>query len=326
VTKQALFLIGCGVTKAAFPNAPSNDQLLRRLIESETCPTLDKYRKLCGWSGDSQIERFLTHTDLSWLGDKNYEEARRKINSEIASFFKQFRYPQCPDNAKVWLAQYAKILIANDCIVSLNYDALLEGALDTELAWHPKGGMGRVTNPLLENGDYHVNPMGISLLKIHGSEYFVESDIYKDERDRTYLAFSADPSIFPASAQYSYLSPTGVARSQPYIIAPSFIKVWHYQIVLLMLDALDAAERVEHFVIIGCGMRPEDSFLWLLLTRYTEGTTGQPRQVIIVDPNNAQSIKDQLLSYIPMKEDDVITLNGGIESSIDQLRSLLGRA
>lgn len=324
MSTQTLFLIGCGFTTAAFPNAPSNNRLLDKLIESGQSPTLEKYCSLYKLGTDSSIEQLLTLADLNQPAKKNYVEDRTKINDEIATFFRRFRYPKCDDNSKRWLGNFARMLSADDCIVSLNYDALLEGALDASRVWHPKGGTGQVKNWFIENGDYPENPSGIQVLKVHGSEYFLECDIWGDDRDRTTISLSADPTIFPVSAEHSDLKETGTRRTEPYIVAPSFVKIWHFQIALMMLDALEAARQAERLVIIGCSMRPEDSFIWLLLTRYVDGLKdGHRPRVVIVDPNNAESLRDQILRYAPLDDDCVFAMTEGIESSIEQLRLLL---
>jgi hypothetical protein len=91
-----------------------------------------------------------------------------------------------------------------------------------------------------------------------------------------------------------------------------------------MLDALKAASDSQNLIVIGCGLRPEDAFLTLLLTHFLRQPNWQDRKIIIVDPyanNIAQKVKD----YWGVNIDKcILPIEGGIEYSLNQLRDNLG--
>ena len=64
------------------------------------------------------------------------------------------------------------------------------------------------------------------------------------------------------------------------IIAPSFVKVFPSALLCLMLEALDAAQKTDTMILIGCGMRQEDTFLYMLLWHFIKIN----KRIIIVDP------------------------------------------
>ena len=98
-------------------------------------------------------------------------------------------------------------------------------------------------------------------------ENFVESSVIGKNKNQTGIGFNINSSIYPKSGANSHLG-GGALNPRPYIIAPSFVKIPHAEIAAMMLDLLDIATKAKSLAIIGCGMRPEDSFLRLLITRF----------------------------------------------------------
>jgi len=62
-----MFLIGAGFTRAVFPNAPLNKDLLAVLCKGSACTTLSKYSRKYK---SKDIEILLTHLDLEILRPK----------------------------------------------------------------------------------------------------------------------------------------------------------------------------------------------------------------------------------------------------------------
>jgi hypothetical protein len=129
------------------------------------------------------------------------------------------------------------------------------------------------------------NPKNIKIFKIHGSENFVESKVDLGKRSQTSIGFSANGSIYPISCEHSHFG-GGAHDPSPYIIAPSFVKIPHVDISAMMLDILDIAKTASNLIIIGCGMRPEDNFLWLLLTRFLNNVIEDKKKLVILDPSS----------------------------------------
>jgi hypothetical protein len=120
------------------------------------------------------------------------------------------------------------------------------------------------------------------VLKVHGSENFHRDRVIGSENDKA-LMFTVNESIFPKSGRLRHFC-YPEADSSDAIIAPSFVKVISSPFTTLMLEALDAASDAETLVIIGCALRREDSFLYLLVWRYLQGLLKGPRRLLVVDP------------------------------------------
>ena len=133
-----LFVIGAGFTKAVFPSAPLNDDLL-----SQVGPQPDDSPLGQVWSEYelSNIETLLTRFDLDLLTGKSRfgEDHRNAVNKQLADFVARFRFKQDIE----WLQPLTRI-------ISLNYDCFLEGFLDFHEAWSPKGGYHVIENPLCD--------------------------------------------------------------------------------------------------------------------------------------------------------------------------------
>ena len=99
---DSLFILGSGFTKAAFPQAPLNDDLLRAVVD-HSGTTLAQYHER--YKTDD-IERLLTQIDLDASEFPKHKEDRVKINSEISVYFSKFRFSQISHppsyNQKVW--------------------------------------------------------------------------------------------------------------------------------------------------------------------------------------------------------------------------------
>ena len=315
---ENIFLLGAGFTIAACPKAPSNTDLLGAII-------INGGKKLLEYQGkykSHDIERLLTQIDLDSLADEQIKEDRALINAEISAFFSGLRFPALEGNIPLWLKTFSKdILKQNDSIISLNYDCILEGVLDELEVWTPNGGYtSHIIHGLADS--IPSNPKNITIYKIHGSENFVESKVIGKNPNQTAIGFKIDGSIYPRSGANSCLG-GGAKDPRPYIIAPSFVKIPHVDIAAMMLDLLDVVRKARRIAIIGCGMRPEDSFLWLLLTRFLNKYQENRKKLIILGPS-AEEIWKRISNYwvgdIRIFA-DVLVIPCGLESGIESLVS-----
>jgi len=93
----------------------------------------------------------------------------------------------------------------------------------------------------------------------------------------------------------------------------------------MMLDLLKVAEAARNFVIIGCGMRPEDNFLWLLLTRFLNKTMNPHHRLILLSPSS-ETIWKRISKYWVgdiCRFSDVLIIPYGLEGGISTLESAL---
>lgn len=288
-----LFLFGAGFTKAVFPNAPLNQDLLPVICKGTTHTVLRKYHKEYE---TNDIEILLTRLDLQITVPKRKKQTalqtdRNGIERQLAEYFSQFRFKKEVLEGNNWLESFVKLFNENDAIITLNYDCLLEGLLDYHEVWSPNKGYIEVHN--FFEGDLPDNPKNILIAKIHGSEHFVISSGVPNQNKRD-IAFLINETIYPRSGKNIHFG-GGAIRPRTYIIAPSFVKIPHERIERMMIRVLGSAAKAKNLVIIGCSLRKEDSFLWLLLTNFLN----QPisgRKLIIVD-HKAENIKNKIIDH-----------------------------
>jgi len=123
-----LFIIGAGFTRAVFPTAPLNNDLLCQIVGSKDNSTLGRVWVEYG-STEIDIEMLLTRFDLDLMTKTScFSKADRDaIGGEIAEFVKRFRFQKDVE----WLHPFLQTILDNDVIISLNYDCFLEGFLDS---------------------------------------------------------------------------------------------------------------------------------------------------------------------------------------------------
>lgn len=316
---KRIFLLGAGFTKSAFPRAPLNKDLLEA-ISKDNGKTLSKYKNE---DKTNDIEKLLTSLDLKATERDEIKKDRSTINAEIASYFRKFRFSKFGADIPLWLKTFAlNVLNQNDAIVCLNYDCFLEGALDSLGVWSPKGGYARINNFL--SNSFPKNPKNIEIYKIHGSENFIESPVIGENPKQTAIGALINSAIYPKTSTHSCYR-YGTINSKLYIIAPSFVKIPHRDIAAMMLDLMKVAEVATDFVIIGCGMRPEDNFLWLLLTCFLNRISNPKHRLVILDPSS-EKIRERISNYWIgdiRQFDNIVTIPCKLEDGISRLESVL---
>lgn len=171
------FIIGAGFTKAVFPAAPLNgdllDALARKSTDSAASVLRSRYRT-------DDIEIALTRLDSDIAVSQSEggslaedgREFRRRIETDLGDYFSSFLASEELLAQTPWLAQFIDgVFTRGDVVISLNYDCVLEGALDCRGKWSPKGGYGSAFDDRIRGDDFSKSP--VSVLKIHGSASFV---------------------------------------------------------------------------------------------------------------------------------------------------------
>ena len=276
-----LFIIGAGFTRSLFPDAPLNRDLLRVLgaksSESASALLRDRYKT-------EDIEIALTKLDVDVASAQGTElrQLRRSIENDLAEFFSKFCASEDLIAQSKWLTHLIDdVFSSGDVAVSLNYDCLLEGSLDCRGKWSPKGGYGSsIDNPLASNDRTLMSP--VTVLKIHGSANFVIAP-YLDKPTARAVNFDFDERFFPRSARNTHFR-YGAGTGSSYVIAPSYVKIPTVEISYLMLDALTASSDAKNLIVIGSALRPEDSFLTVLVTNFLRQETWRSRKILVIDP------------------------------------------
>jgi len=348
-----VFLLGAGFTRAIFPKeplkAPLNKDLLPIICKNapSITTTLKEYYKELNKTNDIKI--LLTRLDLEIQIPKAKRQTalktvRKTIEQQLAEYLQQFRFGERFKEAKDlqkdenrWLESLAKELFKeNDAIITLNYDCSLEGLLDYYEVWSPGRGYAVVETTGIETSVQAMpNPKNILIYKIHGSENLVISPSLPN-RNKTGIAFLINESIYPKSGKCSKLRFGIPGESYSYIIAPSFVKIPHSQIEVMMVETLCAAAKAKNFIIIGCGLRPEDSFLWLLLASFLKNTTrvniqqsnypGQgDRKKLFVEDLYAEKIAEKIRNHCTDVDEfvEVKSFSNGLEKDVHQLIDIL---
>lgn len=311
---MTMFITGAGFTKALFPHAPLNSELLKVL--EEKYPT-SVYSDLRSRYGTDKIEILLTKLDSE---DSSANRLiRERIETELAHYFREFSFSEDCLRDSPWLTRFAKEAVSpGDVIVNLNYDCSLEGALDWHGKWSANGGYGRIENPLTVDQQ----PSAVKMLKIHGSANFIiapHADVHKHKS----IGFEFSEKFFPRSAKHAVFG-YGAGGGRSYIIAPSYIKIPTAEIAYLMLYAIREAGDAEKMVVIGSSLRSEDSALKLIVTNFFQGKNWKKRKMIVVDPY-ADSIGKSLKNYWNDAVSEQICLvcegiNTGMDSLLEAIR------
>jgi hypothetical protein len=303
---KRMFIVGSGFTRAVFgKDAPTNAELLPCLCQSKPAlwqGTVQRYQA-------SDIEVALTRLDL----DINKADAskaqliaeRQMIETDLAQFFRKFRFKEHLVESRPWVGSLMRSFFKpGDVAICLNYDCLLEGLLDRYGLWSLNGGYGQ-TGPVgpVETMGIQCNPSPVTVLKIHGSENFHREPVDGSEIDWE-IMFTVNASIFPRSGRNRHLMLPG-DDSFDAVIAPSFVKVFPYRLVMLMLEALKTAWEAEVLIIVGCALRPEDSFLHLLVLKYLQGRRKGPRRILLIDPH-ADSVCSRLSATLEYDLSDIL--------------------
>jgi hypothetical protein len=139
------FIIGAGFTKAVFPDAPLNRDLLDALAgkstDSAAAVLRDTYK-----TDDIEIALTRLDSDIAvFQGERGSlaedgHKLRRRIETELGNYFSSFLASEELLAQSPWLAQFVDgVFTSGDVVISLNYDCVLEGALDCRGKWSPKG-------------------------------------------------------------------------------------------------------------------------------------------------------------------------------------------
>ena len=316
-----LFIIGAGFTKAVFPTAPLNDDLLTQIVGSE--PDNSPLGQVWSAYGLSNIETLLTRFDLDLLtGRSRFDENHwNAVSKQLAEFVSRFRFKQ---DVK-WLHPLIQIISDNDVIISLNYDCFLEGLLDFHEAWSPKGGYGAISITPWENSLVD-NTRNIRILKIHGSESFRLMP-YFDRPNWLTVGLAINEGLFPRCAKNTDF---GCSPDHgPYVIAPSFTKQFNVELQCLLLEATRFARAARNVIIIGCGLRPEDSHLWLVLTSFMfiNNPSWKEKRTFILDQQASKIAKriENFWARRIFQDQNLVAIDSDLQSGIVQLQSELQR-
>ena len=194
-----------------------------------------------------------------------------------------------------------------DCVLSVNYDVLMDHALWDSGRWFPHDGYGL---SILEGGrmpEPIARPFSskegseIQFLKLHGSISWGAATVeYPTEDPLRPRSYELGNKIFLSNRAFTRLQPytsseaeqvktkSGVFEIVPLIVPPILAKPRSEEfncLSVLWQDARKALSAVSTLVIIGCSLREADNELANLLQDYLGRTYGGEPRVDVVDPS-----------------------------------------
>jgi len=316
-----VFIVGAGFTKAVFPDAPLNQDLLKVLASQSSTSAS---RSLLDLYKTEEIEIALTRLDVDIVSsqNENLRTLRQSIESELSDYFSSFCASDNLLAKSPWLSHLIDgAFSSRDEAISLNYDCVLEGVLDCRGKWSPNGGYGSsLCNPLVHNDETAKSP--VTVLKIHGSANFKIAP-YAGKPTASAVNFDFDERFFPHSAKNTHFG-FGAGTGKSYVIAPSYVKIPTVEMSYLMLDALTASTKANNLIIMGSALRPEDGFLTLIVTNFLRQPTWHDRKIILVDPQ-AKAISNRLKDYWGVNvSNQIIPIQDQLQISVERLLEVIG--
>lgn len=311
-----VFIVGAGFTKAIFPYAPLNQDLLGALAlksPASVSPDLrDRYK-----TDDIEIALTRMDVDVALSQGENPRNLRQSIESELAAYFSSFCASEELMAQSQWLTYFIdKAFSPGDVAISLNYDCVLEGALDCRGKWSPNEGYGSSLDNTFMCDD-RTSKSPVTVLKIHGSANFIIAP-YADKPAASAVNFVFDEYFFPRSAKNTHIG-YGAGTGRSYLIAPSYVKIPTVEIAYLMLDALAATTKAKNLIIIGSALRPEDGFLTVLVTNFLRQPSSSDRKIIVIDPK-AETISNRLKNYWGVDaSSQIVPIEDRLENSVARL-------
>ncbi|MDX9858463.1 MAG: hypothetical protein RBT76_11780 [candidate division Zixibacteria bacterium] len=306
--RRSTFIIGAGFTRSVFPDAPLNDGFVEALA---SCNANSVIAQLSEHYQEKNIEILMTKHFLDIITGKANLENNRRAEYEIANFCQRFRFTSDLSENTAWLTTFAKSAFSpEDAIVTLNYDCFLEGLLDHLGVWDPKSGYGGIVNPIVEKDAE--GSSDIQILKVHGSENFTYKQMM-DKPEFGAVTLEFDGRVLPRSASNQHFGSRSLLPglgshpdgARPYIILPGFVKISGPEINNTMLLALERAMGSRYLIVLGCGLRQEDTFLWLLLTAFLYRNRIVDRRIVILSPD-AKEIAERVRRYFGSSLDDYL--------------------
>jgi hypothetical protein len=149
---SSLFIVGSGFTHSATNAcAPLNSAVMNALRAVPASP----WKWLARKYSTTDIEVALKRLDLDILASRRparLRALRGRAEGSLVSYCSSFRYGDHIRVGSPWLLRLMKGAFAKgDVAVSLNYDCLLEGALDICRLWSPNEGYGKSSGILLQH-------------------------------------------------------------------------------------------------------------------------------------------------------------------------------
>jgi hypothetical protein len=309
-----VYLLGAGFTRAVVGDtAPLTHELMAKLDISDFTEIHEEYERTL-----PDIEQFLSLLDLKvthFHQINNPLSDRLKIIREaiVQQIIKQVNTTHLSEdnlNKYSLLKNFIDTVPCGACIMTLNYDCVLDQGLYLSGRWSPIGGYG---DPLYSSKNENDNNSKdrILLLKLHGSSNFTES-----ESGQEYFEIEISNHIFPKINLN-----TKNRQSSPHVLIMSYIKQFHNGIMYLWRKAIYFLQKADKLIIVGCSLREEDTFLRFALYHFGSNANTRRSFIDVIDmgEDNCNKIKEKILKLVEYpKNQQVNTFPGGLSSYLNR--------
>jgi len=234
-----------------------------------------------------QVRRNGSTFDMSHVGPFFGYDAQFLRKAFETYMYLALEKPRCLDSTL--LEGFSSQILADDTMISFNYDLVLERDLYFRGLWYPRDGYGyEAVDAEAVSEAYRKEKSSIPILKLHGSLNWQPDDVLGHERGIRWF-FDDNGPIFPG-----YLSHEKPVLDEPYQgghhirwLLPSFVKALDDQRLLAAWRqaALNLREKPNEVVVIGYSLPVADPAAWALFA-----SSCHPDSKLIVVDKNAEEV------------------------------------
>jgi hypothetical protein len=323
--EREAFVLGAGFSRALSPDMPLTDEL--GMLVLDRIDGVDASRLPAKAFRDGDFEVWLSRLaddqpHLSHAENLENHALFARVSARIRDVLLERQHSVLSGQEPEWLYELVSVLHARRTVaVSLNYDTLMESAVDTHVLWDVNMAQNVTSHDILDDlpprsaGSYRFNGQtaaSLRLLKLHGSLNW-----YWAPNDHTGATIGRWDSagLFGAPQQEDE---QGRRRSlpgrDPFIVPPATTKSDYYRNPLtreLWRRAYEALLAADRLVLVGYSLPVGDLAMRGLIE---DAVRGREVSVDVVNPR-ATEVRDRLVAMgIPSER---VTCHAGDDAVLD---------
>lgn len=189
-----------------------------------------------------------------------------------------------------------ELVKAGDCIITFNYDLLIEQGLFEKGLWNPIDGYGfnKISqDEKLINKDYPETT--VDLIKLHGSINWLNESLFGIEDEVSILLTNIDDGICffnGLEVQSSHHQYRSRYPKNPMIIMPTFLKHFNKSYEIKLINrAVESAQSSDKVYVIGYSLPPADTTANFVFSQIPKTSN-----IIVVNKDETKELKDRLIN------------------------------
>jgi len=189
-----------------------------------------------------------------------------------------------------------ELVKAGDCIITFNYDLLIEQGLFEKGIWNPIDGYGfdKISQyEKLINKDYPETT--VDLIKLHGSINWLNESLFGIEDEVSILLTNIDDGIGffnGLEVQSSHHQYRSRYPKNPMIIMPTFLKHFNKSYELKLINrAVESAQSSDKVYVIGYSLPPADTTANFVFSQIAKNSN-----IIVVNNDERKGLKERLIN------------------------------